>query len=105
AWRFERLAREVAGAEMPDQSLIRRILAHPRRIALVDLGASVVFFALGAFRVRTAQSLPIEAGKIAAFGFLSGALFAVLSYCFFEPIIRPLLTTAIGRGAALPAKP
>jgi signal transduction histidine kinase len=101
-----RLADEATLDVAQDTPFLERVLAFPRTVAIVDMAASVALFFFGAIQVRFRALAPaIEAAKITAFGFLTGVLFGILSYFLLQPVIRPLLLSALARGARPPARP
>ncbi len=101
-----RLADQASLDVVQETSLLEAILAHPLRVATMDIVASVLLFFAGALQLRFfAQAPAIEAAKVAAFGFLTGVLFGILSYFLLQPIDAPLLVTVLGRGARPSGRP
>lgn len=101
-----RLADQASLDVVQETSLLEAILAHPLRVATMDIVASVLLFFGGALQLRFfAQAPAIEAAKVAAFGFLTGVLFGILSYFLLQPIDAPLLVAVLGRGARPSGRP
>ena len=98
--RVFRLADEASLDVEPEPEWVDRILAFPRGVAILDMGASVALFFLGALQVRLAGQAPaLEAAKLAVFGFVAGVLFGVASFLLLQAVIRPILVSAARRGA------
>ena len=101
AFRLFRFADEATLDVEHEPEFVDRLLAFPRDVAIMDMVASVGLFFLGALQLRlTAQAPAIEAAKIVVFGFLVGVLFGIASFLLLQPVIRPLLLVAAGRGIA-----
>ena len=103
AYSIFRLGDEASLDVSHDVEFLERVLAYPRRVAILDMAASAIFFFLGSMQLRVVGQAPgIEAAKIVVFGFLSGVLFGVASFFLLQPIIRPLLLAVAERGALAP---
>lgn len=83
-----------------DSAFVEKVLAFPRRAAILSFATSVLLFLLGAVELRVfAASPPEESLKIALMGPVTGLIFGTLSYLFLFPLMRPLLAAAVARGA------
>lgn len=104
-WAYQ-LADEAALDVVHETEFLDRIFALPRRVAILDMGASVLLFFLGAVQLRVRHQAPaIEAAKIEVLGFLTGVLFGILSYFLLQPLLRPLLASALEHGSLPPSRP
>lgn len=105
AYRAYRLAEEAGLDVVHETEFLDRVFALPRRIAILDMGASILLFFLGALQLRFLHQAPaLEAAKIELLGFLTGVLFGILSYFLLQPILRPLVVAAVERGSVPPAR-
>ena len=99
AFSIHRLADEASLDVAHEPEFLERLLAYPRRIAVLDMAASAGFFFLGALQLRVMGQAPaIEAAKIVVFGFLTGVLFGVAAFFLLQAVIRPLLIAVAERG-------
>jgi len=104
AFSIFRLADEASLDVAHEPEFLERLLAYPRRVAILDMGASAAFFFLGALQLRVMGQAPaIEAAKIVVFGFLTGVLFGVAAFFLLQAVIRPLLVSVAERGAPGPS--
>jgi signal transduction histidine kinase len=99
--RILRLSREGAGAN--GGAMVDRLLAFPRKVALLDLAASAGLFSWAAARVSMEEAPPVECAKIAFFGLVAGVLFGALSYGLLQAVVRPVVLAAVDGGARRPS--
>ncbi len=101
AFSIFRLADEASLDVAHEPEFLERLLAYPRRVAVLDMAASSFFFFLGAMQLRVMGQAPaIEAAKIVAFGFLTGVLFGVAAFFLLQNVLRPLLVSVAEAGAS-----
>jgi signal transduction histidine kinase len=101
-----RIADEATLDVKHETAFVARVFALPRQMAVLDMGASVLIFLLGALQLRFRYDVPaIEAAKIEVLGFLTGVPLGILSYFLLTPILRPVAVAAMRGGAEPPDRP